>query len=359
MGLGVSAAAAILTKGNGFALALLPILALLLYRRPALLLRPSFWAPLPLVILVVGPWYFMNYSVATSGFRHPWGWPYTQLAVPGNLSTLLWALGPVVFVVAVVAMVAGLRRGFDAVGACAAALLASVFIFQGVVPSEVDPRYMIVALPPLLILAADGAAISVAGLCRLLQRQIATGVSALGVGVLMFAPLVTAWGSVEPKPNIGFVETSADILSKIDPTNPVMLIAAGMHEESEFAVEIAMRDHARPDFYVVRGSRLLGGGGYDDYQPLYNSVDEVRSTIDKYSIPLIVLSTSKEAHTWPHNLQVERLMQIDASRWNLILRHPQPTGEGEILVYERRDSAGTKVDPRQLVELAAPRRFRH
>jgi hypothetical protein len=175
----------------------------------------------------------------------------------------------------------------------------------------------------------------------------------------MLAPLVAAWASVEPKPHIGFVETSDDIHAKIDSANPVILIASGMHEESEFAIEIAMRDHARPGTYVVRGSRLLGGGGFDDYQPLYSTVDEVRSAIDRYGIPLIVLSTSKEARAWPHNLLVERLMHIDASRWDLILRFPQPTGDGEILVYERRDPAGIRADAGQLLDLAAPRKFRH
>ena len=56
----LAASAAILTKPNGLALALLPIVAIIAVRRMDLLKRFSFWLPALVVALLCAPWYALD-----------------------------------------------------------------------------------------------------------------------------------------------------------------------------------------------------------------------------------------------------------------------------------------------------------
>jgi 4-amino-4-deoxy-L-arabinose transferase-like glycosyltransferase len=99
---GLLAAAAILTKGNGAALALVPPIALLLSRRFELLRRASVWIPVPIVAVLTGPWYLLTYSQVEPGFRYHWGVEYMQVALAANAHIVLLSAGPVLAAAAVV-----------------------------------------------------------------------------------------------------------------------------------------------------------------------------------------------------------------------------------------------------------------
>src|SRR5207244_3971655 len=57
----IVASLAILTKYNALLLVLLPIFTLLVTRRFYLLRKWEFWLPVPVVMLIAGPWYLVNW----------------------------------------------------------------------------------------------------------------------------------------------------------------------------------------------------------------------------------------------------------------------------------------------------------
>ncbi len=61
---GLCAALAILTKGSGLALALVPPIAILLTWRFHLLARPSLWCSAGIVMLLCAPWYWVTLNLA-------------------------------------------------------------------------------------------------------------------------------------------------------------------------------------------------------------------------------------------------------------------------------------------------------
>ena len=158
---GLIAAAGLLIKGNAGCLVLLPVFALLIGRRFDLLLKPAFWVPVPIVAILAGPWYYLTWGLTAQGFRNSLGPDYVSRATFANTTFLLHSVGPVIFVLAVIALVRMCGRfGTGDGGArpsnlqvCAASLLIAVFVFLLVVPSAIAARYVLAAVPPILILA--------------------------------------------------------------------------------------------------------------------------------------------------------------------------------------------------------------
>lgn len=342
---GALATAALLVKGNGACLALLPPLAVLLGRRdlPA---RWSFWAPVPLVALVAGPWYALTYGQVSPGFRYVWGWRYASTATHANASLLLGAVGPLALILAGAAClslwrVPAARRPPARVAAVA--LLLSVWIFQSAVPAAIQDRYLAPLLPPLLILAAGAAARLAAHLP--LRRPAAATASVAGLLMLSFV----AWRApVAARPSSGFDEAAATVWAERVPANPSVLIVADGATEAALVAAIAAEDHGQPGLYALRGSRLLGAGGYNDgdYAPRFRTPEEVAAAIDGYAIPLVLL---RGGGAWAHVGQVEAARQLDPARW-------QPLWESNgLTLYRLRGNERRAADPARLRDLAAPR----
>jgi 4-amino-4-deoxy-L-arabinose transferase-like glycosyltransferase len=143
---GSLAAAALLVKGNAACLVLMPPFAVLIGRRFDLLRSVSFWLPIPIVGLLAGPWYLLTYSQVSQGFRYRWGVDYFGLASKTNLRFLLAGIGPIALAFAMLGLVSVVvhrttRRDHGLV--VAAALLAAVWVFQSIVPSGLEDRYLI------------------------------------------------------------------------------------------------------------------------------------------------------------------------------------------------------------------------
>jgi hypothetical protein len=345
----VLAVAAMMVKGNGACLALLPPCALLIGRRFELLRRVSFWLPLPIVGVLAGPWYLLTYDRAAAGFRFAWGLDFVAIASTSNLGYLRDSLGlPIV-------LLAGLglldvvarphRAGTIAVGA--AALFASVWIFQTVVPASLQDRYLAPALPPLLILAAHALATILERLAPLRLR------APLAAGILGLAFLLTSAELVR-KQHSGVLEAVEQIFAHLVPGNPAVLISADLLEEGQAIMEIALRDTDRPNLFAVRGSRLLGGGGYNarDYQPRFKTAAEVMAAIDAQAIPL-VLARGDGSCDWEHVCQVQAAAAAYPERWQLLGR-VDTADMSPVLLYRIAGNDTKPADIASLLALSAP-----
>ncbi len=188
---------------------------------------------MPVIGLLAGPWYYKTYGLIAPGFRYGIGVTYTSEAVPENLLWLLLDLGPIVLALALVGARRAWRRYDDRVGVCCVALVIGVLLFQCLIPAALQPRYMIPALPPLLLLAADGM-VEVAALIRRARRAVFAATGAL---VVLFAGF--SYALATKRPQWDMAEASTQAAAALTTANPVVLIAGDNDEESAGITELA------------------------------------------------------------------------------------------------------------------------
>jgi 4-amino-4-deoxy-L-arabinose transferase-like glycosyltransferase len=362
---GVLASAALLIKGNAAALALLPAFVVLLGGRWDLLRKPSFWAPLPIVLVATGPWYIFTYGLVEQGFRYTWGLTYVTVAIAENARYVLENLGPLVIVFAAIGLGALIFRSAkpaDASLLAASALFLSVWAFQAVVPAAIQDRYLAPAFPPLIIMAVHGVYAAYRGLrasrsgSSVLPQQpgkvLITGVFA----AMLVAPMVVrAEVLVAPKPVYGLGWAADKVWSLRNTRNPAALIVANGRGEAAAIAELAMRDSALPSLFAVRGSRIFGGGGYNnqDYQPRFANVADLMTAIDEYSIPLLILRRDAREDAWAHIRQVEELLILYPDRLRLAAHNTDVSPA--VAVFEIRGNETKELPVQKMMVLTGPR----
>jgi len=354
------AVAAMMVKGNGACLALLPPFAVLIGRRFDLLLKPSFWLPLPIVGVLTGPWYWLTYGQAEAGFRYHWGWDYLATATTENGAILLTTLGPVVLIAAAIGAVAMIlapyRRTSGSWLVGTLALFAAIWTFQSLVPAAIQDRYLAQALPPLLMLALWGAWVCgdlVAG--RIASgsqpHRLAGALSVLVLAVALAPQALHLW----TKPHRGYREAAQAAWAARRDDNPAVLIVADGLGEASTVAELAMADPHRPSLFAVRGSRLLGGGGYnrEDYVPRFETPEQVMAAIDEYSIPLVLFHTDNGRKPWTHVAQIAAARRLYPERWQLISGDEQ--SPDSVLLFRIRGNDAKPADTVKLSALSAPK----
>lgn len=355
---GLVATAGLLIKGNAGCLALLPIFALLIGRHWRQLRRWSFWLPAPIVIVLAGPWYVLTYGLIAVGFRYHWGWDYTSVAIPANLRIMLTAFGPLLLAAGVAGFIAVCRRPRSGPGdnlmIATAALLAAVLTFQSVAPAAIQGRYLAPALPPLLLLAAYMVRLGAERWFESRREQLV--VVAAGLLCLAALPWVL---DAPPKRQFGMIDAARQVWTHRLPGNPSVLIAAEGAAESAVIAELAMNDPARPNLFAVRGSRLLGGGGYnaEDYVPRFKTPQEVMAAIDSYAIPLVLVRSMPGHKQWAHIDQVEQARALQPTRWELLYQGGSKSAPVEL--YRIRGNANAKANIDRLKALSAPHALGH
>ncbi len=359
---GIAASAALLIKGNAAALALVPPLAVLIGRRLDLIRRASFWAPAVLVAILAGPWTWFTYDMVAQGWRHPWGWAYTAIAAPANLGYLVQGLGWSTVLLAVLGfgLVLITRRPGPAEAGMAALMLAYV-VFQALVPAELQERYVAPAIPPAIFLAWH--ALRQAMLWLDLRTGGAMRVDGSALPAHAAAALLLAGSSatvvpMAPRPHDGMLEAARFIWTQELGANRSVLLALDGNTEGNMIAELAMGDQRRPSLFAVRGSRLLGGGGYNnrDYEPRFATLTEVAREVDRYGIQFVIHQASPPSlnrRAWDHIVQVADVAASQPERWQVIYRDGPPGRP--VTVWRIADHAGRPLQRDALIALSAPR----
>lgn len=342
---GLLAVAAILIKGNGALLALLPPLAVVIGRRWDLLRRWTFWLPMPIVGVLAGPWVVATSPQVAAGFRFGWGLDYTLGANVANFQFLYASIGLFAIVAGVigtasVAIRPALRQDPVLVGA--AAMLVATWLFQAIVPAAFQDRYLVPLLPPLLLLA----------LATLQTRWPERRPRLVLPGVLLVT-MLGQFGAFSGFGDHGFRGAAREVWARRADANPVVLIAA--EDEGAAIIELALLDPHRPGLFAVRGSRLLGGGGYNqaDYQPRFGTAAEAMAALDKHAIPLVLLRRSGDPSEWAHLGQLAQARAEAPDRWQLVWEDTKVTPP--IQLFEIVGNGARTADTARLLALSAPR----
>jgi Dolichyl-phosphate-mannose-protein mannosyltransferase len=345
---GVMAALAVLTKYNGFALALFPLLAVLAARRTDLLRKASFWLPAVIVIVLAGPWYLAYYGrVVYASEPYP-----TAAMIPGALrasfAAALNTLGPASFLIAAIGVwkrvIRPWRIGAEPTWAAMIALATAVWLFHSFAYALVAPRYLLPVAPALVLFFGTGIT-SLAESCpvhSLTFRQRAALLSALGIVCYS-----TQAFSISKKPAQGFSRVADYLLSNISIDGAAILVSADTYGEGMLVSEVALRQ-ARPRHYVLRASKILASSdemGFR-YRALYPNCEEILKLLETIPVSLLVLGRSS-GHE--HHRQLEELVNHHSDRWKLLYHFPRLSRDSqEIFVYARQDR---RLDPLHTVRI--------
>lgn len=351
---GLLAAAALLTKGNAVMLALVPPLAIIFTGRWELLRTWGFWLPAALVALLTGPWTLLTYAMVSEGFRYHWGPTYSWVATVQNARILWDNLGPALLVLAGVGVVSAIRdraapQGPSAL--CLLALLIAVWAFQTVVPAAIQDRYLTPLMPPLLLFTALGARSLVD---RLTRGAAPRWAPAAAFGLMLLAGLPAAL-QAQPRQPAGLRELARVAWSQTSPQNPVVLVVARGAAEAGAVAELAALDPARPSLFAVRGSRLLGAGGYNraDYQPKFQNAGQVAGEIDRMKVPLVLYQPDQGG--WLHVSEVDQARAAARPPWRLIGQAGGPARQ--VSLYALPQAHGKAADVNAWLALAAPKQL--
>lgn len=336
------ASLAILTKGNGLVLALVPPLAMLFTRRFSLLSRPAFWFSALAASVLSLPWTLWTLPLVIPTWAEPPSLSFVLRAVGFYGAALLAAVGPAIVALAIIGFAARVIKPFncrqvEGKWAAAAALLLGVLVFQSAVPAGMEPRFLIPALPPLLMF-------SVAGASYVAQR---TRLGAFPVrwvqnSLVVLATLIfLRHGLVQPKKtSYGFIEAVEQLEQREDFKNSLTLVSSETAVgEGIFVSEVAMNSRQKGRM-ILRASKALAETDWrnDKYRPLYSTVAELMQCMDAAPIDFLVLDTTPGGARFEHHRQLLEIVRTHPDLWRLRGVYNAPLnpsiGGGSVYVYE-------------------------
>jgi hypothetical protein len=343
------AAAAILTKGNGFLLTFVPPLSVLLCARPQLLKDWRFWIPVLIVGPLTIPWHAATYQMTADGFNETWGLAFTARALRSNGRMLLHLIGIPGLALALVGAGQVMAGGLDGwkriLGICMLSSIIGGILLHSLVPVAITARYLTTLVAPLLVLAYFGTALLAhLGPPRAARLTVIAG----------FLVIVIGEANPATKASLKMPDAYASIV-RAGEDNPFVLICSGPEGEGAIIAEAATQDRSRAR-YIIRGSKALSTGDFMgiNYRARFAGLEELKNWIEKRRIGWLILDTSPSSLGWAHNQQLRQLGESSPRGWTLTGRFPHETGE--TLVYRIESGFGPKIDTAPLLaEIAQSR----
>jgi len=316
---GLFATCCCLTKGNGVAITLLPVLLVLATGRARLLRAGGLYAAAAMVALVAGPFAYISYRLCDSmgdftgtGATHT----FSRLLYFGMF--LFHELTPVPFALALLGAAAAVCRAWTwppalrtIAPAALVALAAAGILFHTVLPLEYySGRYVAIAVAPLFALVPLGIAvlIDVAGYPAL-DRRATTAVLLVAIlSVVLMRPAVTA------RRPLGFAQI-VETLGTAGLAGQRLLVISDEMGEGAMVTETAIRQ-PRPVPTIVRGSKLLADSDWMDnnLQTLFGSPAETLAQMEDLHVDLLVFDRSPESQELPYWSHVQEVIDQAGDR---------------------------------------------
>lgn len=320
---GLLSIATILTKGNGFALALAPPLAIVLCRRWDLMKRPSLYGSVVFIVAGVAPW-----TLITSGLVVP---TFQYQLTPGFVAGCSWYLwknlvsapGMLVSAFALVGIAAKIvgpyRRGrVEPLWGAAFAQIIAVWVFHAIVPAGMENRYLLASLPFWLMFAVAG----VEWVSRRLGGMI---LPARGWMIALWAGasivfLATVF-EIPQKRRVGLQEVAEELTSNPEFRNSVILCSSEGSGEGPLIAEIAMRE-ARPGHIILRASRMLADSDWNgrNYKLKMEGPAAIQRFLEAAAVDVVVLDLQPN-RPFEHHKQLQATMT--APGWRRIGVYPR------------------------------------
>jgi 4-amino-4-deoxy-L-arabinose transferase-like glycosyltransferase len=317
----ILAALAILTKGNGYLLATLPPVAVLIGRRPRLLLRRIFWAPAVIIVLISGPFYWLTRGMLEYSFHRQVPTFLTlYVIVKTFLNHLVGILGLGLSLVALIGLICeaimpSFRKTITGKWASVAALVLSVWLFHSAVTTSLEARFIIPAAPAMVMLVTAG----IASLARRLpffhlsyQRKMVIG--------MILALLFTAGRTYRfPKPVwYGFSDVAEKLLSISDLEDSVVLISSDPRGQGMFIAEMAERED-RPAHIILRADKVLSTSDWHgrEYRSYFNTPEKMMDYLRSIPVGVVIIDRSVPlTEQTPDQHLLKKTLQLYSSSWD-------------------------------------------
>jgi len=335
---GVLASVAVLTKGSGFVLALVPAFAVVFLGRFRLLRTASFWLPVPTVLALAGPWYAF-----VPNARHEAALSLEDLLSSGNMNVylrtpmvFLQGVGVVSGLLALVGLVFLLFNCWQhkppaAFWVVSAALLPSFLIFRTVVAPARSAKNWSVIIVPCILLA--GYALSRLASVRSKDGQ-PTKRAATVCSIAFLALSLGNLKVLSPIPRRPIVDVAELATQDRRFRDSVILVASDASGEGAFVAQVAMRE-PRPGHFVLRASKVLGLSGWfgSGYRTRHENADELMDYMRSTPVGLLVVDDASRLPTSLADLLDSTLQQYSTD-WELIGEYPERSPrEGKVRVY--------------------------
>jgi hypothetical protein len=341
------ASLAILTKGNGLLLALLPVFAIALARRPELFRRFRLWLSAILVAVICGPWFVLTLKMQRNGMaQESFSWEFVQEAAPFYSLAAVTSIGIGLFGCTILGFLRQVARpalhgGATGKWASLGGLMLAVGVFHLLVPCGWEARHLLIAVPPMLACAVVGldlAALWLAGgHTQPLRMQLLTGL----IATLLFVAIIN-------RPDAacgGFTRVVQDLEARPELRDSVLLISADEIGDGMFVATVAQRDQ-RPNRIVFRASKVLSSSRWDGrgYQSLFSTPEDLQAWLESIPVGVVVLDRTLDAAQYPEYRLLEATLAKFGERWDALGTYPawrsQRLTPRAIAVYRLRGHEG-------------------
>jgi hypothetical protein len=334
-------AMAVLIKGNGWLIALVPPLHILLTRGWRLLASPKLYVAALAAGAVIVPWYWLTASISADGFNYHAGLPYAWQALTANLHTLFKNLGAASFVLAALALVLEHRQRRAApqrwsLVSLALSMILATLILQSVVPVDIDARYLAPALPAFALLAALG----LYHICSGLRARIAVPLAAM-LALTMLLPGITHIVTRGPKVDM----RAADIQAAPSSASSVWVIDGSSGAEGALIARLAVQDPGLKD-YAVRASKLLASSDFmgTRYALRFQQPQQVLDELQRLGVRYVVLVRLDNQLPFEHSAQLAAALQLPGAPFHRVATLPHRNRSGVTEVYAYDGAASANID---------------
>ncbi len=311
---------AVLTKGSGVGLVMVPILAPLIGGKP----RRMFSVGTVISGVVVGivglTWYMatLDYSQATWAGSGRTATEYSLAAGSYYSRELVMILGSVVSALALIGLVVGHadRETRDQNAACIAWLVGLVgcYLF---VRTGIEMRHLAVLLPISLVLAGRGATWVWHMLGWRLEKQ------AIPAGVLvMLGFSLQAFAPVSPN-HRGFREAMDWALQDSALESAPWLVCSDASGEGLMVSEAVHRDPRHQKLQVLRSSKILARDDWlgNSYRERFETPDQLGEFLRQVPVSLVFLDLSLwRRHYFPHHESIRRYLETHPKQFQEVQR---------------------------------------
>jgi hypothetical protein len=320
---GLLASAAILTKGNGYALIFVPPFAIALSRRWRLALNPNVWLSVGVIAVLTVPWNLITRDLIVPTMQQEFGARFLLSAASFYLSGLLVSASFVVTLFALAGMAATIavplwRGRVDPLWASMFALILGGEIFHSLIPAGFETRYLLPSFAALILFMAAGVH-WISSYAARYMRQHHVAVAAAALIAIGFATIF----SIPRKRSFGFDEIARDLQSpEFDRAR--IVCSSGADGEGLLISEIARRDRPRPNRTIARGTQMFAHMGWNgqNYQPVVHNIEEVREVLNAIPADVVVLDRTPMARV---HMSYEDLLAtaLRNSDWRLTGVYPK------------------------------------
>jgi hypothetical protein len=314
---GVLASCTILTKSSGLILGALPPAAVLLTGKIHLLRRFSFWVMAIVVVALCGPWFLLTRNLISIGFvgidkTFSASFAYFSLSVWHNLGLLL-----VFSLLGAWRLIS--RRSLGGLAAICLIEPVVALTFFAVSPTANEPRYMIAAFAPLLVLAASG----FQWIAEMAAARFSTGrnLAPVAMPVLMTVLVIfaaSAWLFRFPR----IVPSQVRPIAEFVTSHAYKAVLVNTDSEGPTIAGVASLESQRAGGrFLIRPNKLLARINWMGswYECRYRTPEEVEAALEQMPVDLVILRRNTTPTALRHEILLHQaVFETFPVRWRKV-----------------------------------------